>query len=58
MELNQIYNTDCLEGLKQIDSESIDTIISDPPYQLDSINKRFGKEGPKDKTMTATFLVD
>ena len=36
LDLNQIYNTDCLEGLKQIDSESIDAIISDPPYQLTS----------------------
>ena len=44
MELNQIYNTDALEGLKQLDENSIDAIISDPPYQLSSITKRFGKE--------------
>ena len=34
MDLNQIYNTDALEGLKQLDENSIDAIISDPPYQL------------------------
>ncbi len=44
MELNNIYNTDALEGLKQLDENSIDAIISDPPYQLSSITKRFGKE--------------
>ena len=44
MELNQIYNTDALEGLKQLDENSIDAIVSDPPYQLSSITKRFGKE--------------
>ena len=44
MELNSIYNTDALEGLKQLDENSIDAIISDPPYQLSSITKRFGKE--------------
>ena len=44
MELNQIYNQDALEGLKQLDENSIHAIISDPPYQLSSITKRFGKE--------------
>jgi site-specific DNA-methyltransferase (adenine-specific) len=34
LELNKIYNMDCLEGLKQIDDESIDLIVTDPPYNL------------------------
>ena len=25
---------DCLEGLKQLDDESIDLFITDPPYKL------------------------
>lgn len=44
MDFNKIYNLDCLEGLKQLEDNSIDAIISDPPYQLSSITKRFGKE--------------
>ena len=44
MELNKIYNMDAIEGLKQLDDNSIDAIVSDPPYQLNSINKRFGNE--------------
>ena len=32
MELNKIYNMDCIEGMKQMDSESIDLIITDPFY--------------------------
>ena len=44
MELNRIYNIDAFEGLKQLEENSIDAIISDPPYQLSSITKRFGKE--------------
>jgi DNA modification methylase len=32
IELNKIYNMDCLEGMKQIEDESIDAIITDPPY--------------------------
>ena len=31
-----LYNEDCLEGMKKLQNESIDTIISDPPYQLTS----------------------
>ena len=34
LELNKIYNMDCLEGLKQLDDESIDLIITSPPYNL------------------------
>ena len=36
-ELNKIYNLDCLEGLKQLEDNSIDAIVSDPPYQLTSM---------------------
>ena len=30
--LNNIYNEDAVSGLKQIENESIDLIIADPPY--------------------------
>jgi DNA modification methylase len=32
MELNKIYNLDCIEGLKQLDNESVDVIVTSPPY--------------------------
>lgn len=31
-ELNDIYNVDCLEGMKNIPDESIDLVVADPPY--------------------------
>ena len=34
MELNKIYNLDCLEFLKQIEDKSIDLVVVDPPYNL------------------------
>lgn len=34
IELNKIYNMDCLEGMKQIPDESVDAIITDPPYNI------------------------
>ena len=32
IELNKIYNQDCLEGMKYIDDKSIDMILCDLPY--------------------------
>ena len=36
---------DCLEVLKTIPDNSVDSVVVDPPYHLTSIVKRFGKEG-------------
>ena len=33
MELNKIYNVDCIVGMKKIPSASIDMILTDPPKQ-------------------------
>jgi site-specific DNA-methyltransferase (adenine-specific) len=32
IELNKIYNEDCLEGIKRIPNNSVDCILTDPPY--------------------------
>jgi hypothetical protein len=40
-----LYCGDSREVLKQIPDNSIDSIVTDPPYALVSIVKRFGKEG-------------
>ena len=32
MELNKIYNEDCLKGAERIPSGSVDLILTDPPY--------------------------
>lgn len=34
LELNRIYNMDCVQGMKLIDNESIDGILSDIPYGI------------------------
>ena len=36
---------DCLLKLKELEDNSVDSIVTDPPYHLTSIVKRFGKEG-------------
>lgn len=32
MEVDIIYNQDCLQGLKRIPDKSVDLCITDPPY--------------------------
>ena len=33
VEVNKIYNEDCLEGMKRIADGSIDLVVTDPPYK-------------------------
>lgn len=44
MELNKIYNEDCIKGIKNIPSESVDLILTDPPYYI-SRKSNFKKGG-------------
>ena len=39
LELNKIYNEDCLEGIKKIPTSSIDLVVIDPPYELSTRKK-------------------
>ena len=34
IELNRIYNEDCLEGMKRIPDKSVDLVLTDPPYNI------------------------
>ena len=37
---NNIYNRDCIEGMKSINDESVDLVITDPPFAIDFKAKR------------------
>jgi DNA modification methylase len=39
-----LHAGDCLEVLKAMPENSIDAVVTDPPYHLTSIVKRFGAE--------------
>jgi DNA modification methylase len=42
MEINKVYNEPCLETLKKMPNESIDSVVTSPPYwQL----RDYGYEG-------------
>ena len=35
-----LYNQDCIAAMQQIDAESIDLIVTDPPYNLGNFMKK------------------
>ena len=38
LKTNEVYNMDCVEGIKLLDDKSIDLVVMDPPYLL-NLNK-------------------
>lgn len=40
LELNRIYQGDCIELMKSLDDESVNAIITDPPYGIDYLSAR------------------
>ena len=34
LSLNEIYTGDCLELMKRIDDDSVDLVLTDPPYGI------------------------
>ena len=44
MEINKIYNLDCLEGMKHIPDGSVDLIVTYPPYEFETRGAGFHKK--------------
>jgi len=53
--LNQIFNEDCLDGLKRIPNNSIDAVITDPPYGIAKKNPLKGKSHGNIKTISSSW---
>lgn len=47
---NEIYCTDVLDGLRNLDSNSIDVIITSPPYNKKGLNKAKNRDNQKWKS--------
>jgi len=45
LELDKIYCMDCLEGIKQIEENSVDAVVTDPPYELGFMGKKWDATG-------------
>ena len=40
MQVNKIYNEDCLSGIKSLPDNSIDLVVMDPPYDITTSKKK------------------
>ena len=40
LKTNEVYNMDCMEGIKLLDNNSIDLVVMDPPYLLDLVKRK------------------
>lgn len=53
-----IINADCLDTLPLILANSVDSVVTDPPYHLASIVKRFGAQGAAPAKVGATGVFN
>lgn len=53
MEIDKIYNEDCLAGMKDIPDKGIDLIITDPPYEIN--NTKAGGKSKLSKGLQSTM---
>ena len=40
----QIYNSDCMEYIKTLDDNSIDLVLTDPPYFIDKLDNKWSSD--------------
>lgn len=55
MKVDEIYNVDCIEGMKEIPDNSIDIIVTDPPYLM---NYKSDRRQNKNHKFTNVILND
>jgi site-specific DNA-methyltransferase (adenine-specific) len=58
LEINKIYNMDCLEGMKSIPDKSIDLVITDPPYDIQTSGAGIYKQDDKQYIKELNFMKD
>jgi site-specific DNA-methyltransferase (adenine-specific) len=58
LELNKIYNMDCLEGLRMLPDKSIDLVVTDPPYDIQTSGAGIYKQADKQYVKELNFMKD
>jgi len=57
IEQNKIYNMDCLDGLAQMQPESVDLICTDSPYGLSFMGKNWDKATPSTEIWRECYRI-
>jgi len=58
LELNKIYNMDCMEGLRMLPDKSIDLVVTDPPYDIQTSGAGIYKQADKQYVKELNFMKD
>ncbi len=45
--INKIYNMDCIKGMKQMPNKSVDLVVTDPPYLIETSGAGIYKQDDK-----------
>ena len=45
LEVNKVYQGDCLEVMKELPDNSVDSVVTDPPYELGFMGKKWDNSG-------------
>ena len=45
LELNKIHNMNCIDGMRKLEDNSVDSIVTDPPYELGFMGKSWDATG-------------
>ncbi len=57
MKTNKVIQGDCLEVMKELHDNSVDTIITDPPYGLSFMGKKWDYDVPKEEVWKEALRV-
>lgn len=59
IELNKIYNEDCLETMKRMEDNEVDLIITSPPYNMNIKlqNRQYKKRKINDGTFNTKYTA-
>lgn len=57
LSLNTIYNMDCIEGMKLLADNSVDAIVTDPPYWLSFMGKKRDYDVPSQEIREEALRV-
>lgn len=56
MEINKIHLMDCLEGMKQMDDNSVDLIVTDPPYFIENLKTDLSEQSIRGSSKNSIFF--
>jgi DNA modification methylase len=57
MELDKIYSGDCLDVLQGFDDNCVDAVITDPPYELGFMGKKWDNTGIACVNLNRRFVL-